>query len=139
MQAKLGSSHVARLVAHAASSIREGPSLVFHCRRGFFLDPVAHVRQLNLVADRSIQDRIHEAIPSFDWMTVDAGDDVAALQSGLLCGAAGLLGLNYYPVWLSAGFQANGVRADLFVVADADRTTCPVTLLVHLVVHLHRH
>src|SRR5206468_7461821 len=126
-------------VAHASSSIREDPSLVFHCRRGFFLDPVAHVRQLNLVADRSIQDRIYEVIPSFDWMTVDAGDDVAALQSGLLCGAAGLHGLNHYPVWRSEGFQGNGVGADLFLEADADRTTGHPALLDDLVVHLNRH
>src|SRR5439155_18291603 len=80
-----------------------------------------------------------EVIPSFDWMTVDGGDDVAALQSGLLCGAAGLHGLNHYPVWRSEGFQGNGVRADLFLEADADRTTGHPALLDDLVVHLNRH
>src|SRR5437879_3939735 len=72
-------------------------------------------------------------------MTVDAGDDVAALQSGLLCGAAGLHGLNHYPVWRAEGFQGNWVRADLFLEADANRTTCHPTLLDDLVVHLNRH
>src|SRR6266704_1103878 len=72
-------------------------------------------------------------------MAVHTGDDIAALQSGLLGWAAGLDSLDHYSVWGTKGFEGNWVGADFLLEADANRTARHATLPDDLVVNFNRH
>src|SRR5580693_4592928 len=134
VQPKFSRSRFAWLVAHASRHIREDARAVFHRSGRFLRRAVADVSKLHFAADRGLRDWIHQVISGLHRLAVYTGDDVAALQAGLLSRATRLDVLDHHAVGRAKRFQRNRIRAQLFLEAYADGTACDPSLLDDLVV-----
>src|SRR5260370_2758182 len=95
VQAELRRRCLSGLVAHRACRIGEYSGTVSYLGGSFFLRTISHITQFHLTSYRRTRNGIHQIISGLYGMTVYAGNDVAALQAGLLRRTARLHGLNH--------------------------------------------
>src|ERR1700719_3348847 len=109
-QAELGRRGFTILIAIQAASLRrEDMRAVFDDRGGFLLRAVADIAQLDLAADRRLRDWVQQVVAIFHGSAVHAGDDIAALESGLFRWAARFDVHDDHAVWRAQLLQGDGI------------------------------
>ncbi len=81
-----------------------------------------------------MRNRIHQVVAGFHRSAVHAGDDVAALESGLFRRAAGFDVHNHHAVRRTQLLQRNGIGAQLFLETDANGAARHAPLRNNLVI-----
>src|SRR5258706_3044462 len=120
-QAELGRrGFTIRIAVQEASLRREDMRAVFDDRGGFLLRAVADIAELDFVANRRLRDRVHQVVAIFHRSAVHAGNDVAALESGLFRRAAGFDVHDDHAVWRAQFLEGDGIGANVFLEAHAD-------------------
>src|SRR5258705_3392640 len=137
-QTELGWRGLFLLAVQATGLRRENARTVFDHRGGFLLPSIANIGQFHLAANRCSSDRIHEIVAVFHGSAIHAGNDVAALESGLFRRAAGLNIHDDHAIRRAQFLQCDGVSAQIFLEADADGAARYAALRNNLIVDVDR-